>query len=69
MNSSQRGSVMASLKFASSLKPISHLDWGNNLAMVQLKIIFCHIISKFTFSLSPKHWHSPVYRMIVKPEN
>ncbi|WRX11970.1 Cytochrome P450 - like 10 [Theobroma cacao] len=27
---------------------------GNNLAMVQLKIVFCHIISKFTFSLSPK---------------
>ncbi|XP_021297271.1 cytochrome P450 714A1-like [Herrania umbratica] len=42
---------------------------GRNLAMVQLKIVLCHIISKFTFSLSPKYRHFPAYRMIVEPGN
>ncbi|XP_022764435.1 cytochrome P450 714A1-like [Durio zibethinus] len=42
---------------------------GRNLAMVQLKIVLCLIISKFTFSLSPKYRHCPAYRMIVEPGN
>ncbi|KAK8670020.1 hypothetical protein V6N13_104786 [Hibiscus sabdariffa] len=42
---------------------------GRNLAMVQLKIVLTLIISKFTFSLSPKYRHSPAYRMIVEPGN
>ncbi|XP_047328810.1 cytochrome P450 714A1-like [Impatiens glandulifera] len=42
---------------------------GQNFAMVQLKIVLSLIISKFSISLSPKYIHSPVYRMIVEPEN
>ncbi|KAF5462424.1 hypothetical protein F2P56_018430 [Juglans regia] len=42
---------------------------GRNFAMVQLKILLCLIISKFSFSLSPKYRHSPAYRMIVEPEH
>ncbi|KAE8655625.1 CYP714A1 protein [Hibiscus syriacus] len=42
---------------------------GRNLAMVQLKVVLTLIISKFTFSLSPKYRHCPAYRMIVEPGN
>lgn len=40
---------------------------GRNFALVQLKVVLTLIISKFTFSLSPKYIHSPTYRMIVEP--
>ncbi|PON92492.1 Cytochrome P450 [Trema orientale] len=42
---------------------------GKNFAMVELKVIVSLIISKFSFSLSPKYRHSPAYRMIVEPGN
>lgn len=40
---------------------------GRNFAMVQLKIVVSLIVSKFSFSLSPKYKHSPAFRMIVSP--
>ncbi|XP_073017370.1 cytochrome P450 714A1-like [Primulina eburnea] len=40
---------------------------GKSFALVQLKIIVFLIVSKFTFSLSPKYRHSPAFRMIVEP--
>ncbi|KAF5203506.1 Cytochrome p450 [Thalictrum thalictroides] len=40
---------------------------GQHLAMVELKIILCLILSKFSFSLSPKYKHSPQARMLVEP--
>lgn len=40
---------------------------GKNFALDQLKILIANIISEFTFSLSPKYIHSPIYRMIVEP--
>ncbi|KAG8390195.1 hypothetical protein BUALT_Bualt01G0058300 [Buddleja alternifolia] len=40
---------------------------GRNFALVQLKIVIALIVSKFTFSLSPKYRHCPAYRMIVEP--
>ncbi|XP_030489461.2 cytochrome P450 714A1 [Cannabis sativa] len=42
---------------------------GKNFAMVELKVILSLIISRFSFSLSPKYCHSPAYRMIVEPGN
>ncbi|XP_062092275.1 cytochrome P450 714A1-like [Humulus lupulus] len=42
---------------------------GKNFAMVELKVILSLIISRFSFSLSPKYHHSPAYRMIVEPGN
>lgn len=42
---------------------------GKNFAMVELKVVLSLIISKFTFSLSPKYRHSPAYKMIVGPGN
>jgi len=41
---------------------------GQNLAMVELKIILSLILSKFSFSLSPNYRHSPCMRLIVAPE-
>ncbi|XP_073124152.1 cytochrome P450 714A1-like [Henckelia pumila] len=40
---------------------------GKSFALVQLKIIVFLIVSKFTFTLSPKYRHSPAFRMIVEP--
>ncbi|KAK4489352.1 hypothetical protein RD792_005159 [Penstemon davidsonii] len=40
---------------------------GRNFALIQLKIVVAVIVSKFSFSLSPKYRHSPAYRMIVEP--
>ncbi|PSR93278.1 Cytochrome P450 714A1 like [Actinidia chinensis var. chinensis] len=42
---------------------------GRNFALAQLKVVLGLIVSKFTFSLSPKYIHSPAYRMIVEPEH
>ncbi|MQL91625.1 hypothetical protein Taro_024247 [Colocasia esculenta] len=41
---------------------------GQNLAMVELKIILSLILSKFSFSLSPKYCHSPVHRLVLDQE-
>ncbi|KAF8009814.1 hypothetical protein BT93_J0722 [Corymbia citriodora subsp. variegata] len=42
---------------------------GKNFAMVQLKIILSLIVSRYTFSLSPKYQHAPTYQMIVGPKH
>ncbi|XP_021762319.1 cytochrome P450 714A1-like [Chenopodium quinoa] len=42
---------------------------GKNFAMVQLKLLLCNIVSKFSFTLSPKYIHLPTYRMIVEPKH
>ncbi|KAL2897998.1 hypothetical protein RDABS01_039780 [Bienertia sinuspersici] len=47
----------------------ARLCLGKNFAMVQLKLLLCHIISKFSFTLSPKYIHLPAYRMIVEPKH
>ncbi|KAI8005732.1 Cytochrome P450 714A1 [Camellia lanceoleosa] len=40
---------------------------GRNFATVELKVVLTLIMSKFSFSLSPKYRHSPTFRMIVEP--
>jgi cytochrome P450 len=42
---------------------------GQNLAMVELKIILSLIVSNFSFSLSPKYRHSPKTTLLVEPEH
>ncbi|XWS08404.1 hypothetical protein CRYUN_Cryun41cG0077200 [Craigia yunnanensis] len=64
--------VSKACKFPQAYIPFGlgpRLCLGRNLAMVQLKIVLRLIISKFTFSLSPRYRHSPAYRMIVEPGN
>lgn len=41
---------------------------GRNFAMVELKVVISLIVSNFKFSLSPNYVHSPVFRMLVEPE-
>ncbi|XP_074286469.1 cytochrome P450 714A1-like [Silene latifolia] len=47
----------------------ARLCLGKNFAMVQLKLLLCLIISRFSFSLSPNYRHAPAYRMIVEPQH
>ncbi|KAH7542857.1 hypothetical protein FEM48_Zijuj02G0119800 [Ziziphus jujuba var. spinosa] len=42
---------------------------GQNLAMVELKLLLALIVSNFSFSLSPKYIHAPVFRLVVEPEH
>ncbi|MQM07038.1 hypothetical protein Taro_039867 [Colocasia esculenta] len=41
---------------------------GQNLAMVELKIVLSQILSKFSFSLSPNYCHSPANRLTLGQE-
>lgn len=42
---------------------------GQNFATMELKIILSQVISKFSFSLSPKYHHSPVFEVILQPKH
>ena len=42
---------------------------GQNLAMVELKVLISLLLSNLSFSLSPKYSHSPVLRLVIEPEN
>ncbi|KAJ4720279.1 Cytochrome P450 [Melia azedarach] len=64
--------VSKACKFPQAYVPFGlgpRLCLGRNFAMVQLKIVVSLIVSKFSFSLSPKYQHSPAYRMIVEPRH
>ena len=41
---------------------------GQNFAMAELKILLAVLLSNFSFSLSPKYRHSPVQKLVMKPE-
>ncbi|KAM7261179.1 hypothetical protein ACFE04_026654 [Oxalis oulophora] len=40
---------------------------GKHFAMVELKITLSVLLSKFSFSLSPAHVHSPSFNLVVEP--
>ncbi|KAK1571801.1 hypothetical protein Q3G72_023211 [Acer saccharum] len=42
---------------------------GQNLAMVELKMLMALLLSNFSFSLSPKYLHSPTLRLVIEPEH
>lgn len=42
---------------------------GQHFAMTELKVILSLVLSKFCFSLSPAYRHSPVFRLVIVPEN
>ncbi|XP_051121709.1 cytochrome P450 714A1-like [Andrographis paniculata] len=62
--------ILSACKFPQVYIPFGlgpRLCLGKHFALTQLKIIVALIVSKFSFSLSPKYKHSPAYRMIVEP--
>ncbi|KAL3517939.1 hypothetical protein ACH5RR_020528 [Cinchona calisaya] len=42
---------------------------GQNLALVELKILISVILSNFSFALSPTYLHSPALRLVIEPEH
>lgn len=42
---------------------------GQNLAMLELKVIVGLIVSNFSLSLSPKYVHSPVMKFVIEPKH
>ncbi|XP_039015501.1 cytochrome P450 714C2-like [Hibiscus syriacus] len=42
---------------------------GQNLALVELKLVIALLLSNFSFSLSPNYSPSPVLRLVTEPEN
>ncbi|KAK3187950.1 hypothetical protein Dsin_027511 [Dipteronia sinensis] len=41
---------------------------GQHLALTELKIVLSIVVSKFSFSVSPKYHHSPVSKLALEPE-
>ncbi|KZV45090.1 hypothetical protein F511_29411 [Dorcoceras hygrometricum] len=41
---------------------------GQNFAMMELKVILSLVLAKFSFSLAATYRHSPVFRLVIKPE-
>ena len=42
---------------------------GQNLAMVELKLLLALLLSNFSFTLSPNYHYAPALRLVVEPEN
>lgn len=42
---------------------------GQNLAMLELKMIVGLIVSNFTLSLSPNYVHSPIMKFVIEPKH
>ncbi|PON69531.1 Cytochrome P450 [Parasponia andersonii] len=42
---------------------------GQNLAMVELKLLIALLVSNFSFALSPAYRYAPALRLVVEPEN
>ncbi|CAK9142342.1 unnamed protein product [Ilex paraguariensis] len=42
---------------------------GQNLAMVELKILLSFILSNFSFTLSPTYIHAPALNLVIEPGN
>ena len=42
---------------------------GQNFAMAELKILLALLLANFSFSLSPNYTHSPLRKLVVKPEH
>ncbi|KAI4963211.1 hypothetical protein ZWY2020_016978, partial [Hordeum vulgare] len=40
---------------------------GQNLAMVELKVVLVRLLSKFAFSPSPGYRHAPLFRLTIEP--
>lgn len=40
---------------------------GQHLAMVELKVVLVHLLSKFAFSPSPGYRHAPLFRLTIEP--
>ena len=40
---------------------------GQHFAMVEVKLILCLILSKFSFSLSPAYQHLPAFKLVIGP--
>ncbi|KAL1547246.1 cytochrome P450 714C2-like protein [Salvia divinorum] len=41
---------------------------GQNLALIELKILISLILSKYSISLSPKYVHSPLLNLVIEPK-
>ncbi|XP_050370482.1 cytochrome P450 714C2-like [Argentina anserina] len=41
---------------------------GQNLAMIELKVVIALIVTNFSFSLSPNYRHKPAQKLVVEPE-
>ncbi|PSR95001.1 Cytochrome P450 714C2 like [Actinidia chinensis var. chinensis] len=42
---------------------------GQNLAMVELKLLIALVVSNFSFSLSPEYVHAPFLQLVIEPEH
>lgn len=46
----------------------SRICLGQNLSMIEIKVVLCHLLSNFSFAVSPNYQHYPVYKMLLMPK-
>ncbi|XP_031271574.1 cytochrome P450 714A1-like [Pistacia vera] len=66
------GGISEACKYPQAYVPFgygSRLCVGQTFALIELKIILSILVSNFSFSLSPKYRHSPVYKMLLMPQH
>ncbi|KAL5822372.1 hypothetical protein ACOSQ3_020282 [Xanthoceras sorbifolium] len=67
-----RGGIPEACKHPQAYVPFgygSRLCIGQTFAMLQLKLVMCLLLSRFSFSVSPNYRHSPVYKMLLTPQH
>ncbi|CAL0299177.1 unnamed protein product [Lupinus luteus] len=65
------GGVSAACKYPQCYIPFglgSRICLGQNLAMVEIKVVLSLLLSNFAFKLSPNYQHCPVYNMLLMPK-
>ena len=65
------GGVFEACKYPRAYMPFGYgprICLGQHFAIVEAKIALVHLLSKFSFSISPNYRHYPFYKLVLFPK-